>query len=236
MGKRIIARRRGAGTGTYRSPSHRHHGEIRFPPKSIREGAMVIDIVHAPGHSAPIAVLKGSSGTFYRMLATSGLTTGDKVGIGSGDVARGSLLPLSNIPDGTLVSNVEITPEDGGKLVRTAGTSALIVAHQSGGKVTLQLPSGHFKDVPGLCRAQVGIVAGGGRAERPFVKAGKKVLSYKSLAKAPFKVRGVAMNPVNHPHGGGSHQHVGRPSTVSAGAWPGTKVGRYSKRRKRKER
>ncbi len=235
MGKRIISRRRGAGTGTYRSPSHRHHGAIQFPPMRIQEATTVTELVHAPGHSAPVAVVKGPNGGSWRLLATSGLSTGDSLALGSGEVARGSVLPLSHIPDGALVSNIEVTPEDGGKLVRAAGTSALVVAHQ-GGKVTLQLPSGHFKDFPALCRAQIGIVAGGGRGERPFVKAGKKVLAYRSLAKAPFKVRGVAMNPVNHPFGGGSHQHVGRPSTVSSGTWPGAKVGRFGRKKKRKVR
>lgn len=233
MGKRTISRRRGAGTGTYRSPSHRHHGALRFPPASIREMATVTELVHAPGRSAPIAIAKGPAGISWRMLATSGLSTGDQISIGSGEVARGSLLPLEKIPDGALVSNIEVTPQDGGKLVRAAGTSALVVAHQ-GRKVTLKLPSGAFKDFPDLCRAQIGIVAGGGRSERPFVKAGKKVLAYRSLAKAPFKVRGVAMNPVNHPHGGGSHQHVGRPSSVSYGTWPGAKVGRYGKKPKKR--
>lgn len=235
MGKRIIPRRRGAGTGTYRSPSHRHHGAIRFPPASVRATGVVSQIEHAPGRSAPVATVKVENLGRFRFIATSGLATGDKVSLGAGDVVRGALFALTDIPDGTLVSNVELTPEDGGKLVRAAGASALVVAHQ-GGKVTLQLPSGAFKNVPDGCRAQVGTVAGGGRSERPFVKAGKKVLAYRSLAKAPFKVRGVAMNPVNHPFGGGSHQHVGRPSSVSSGTWPGAKVGRYGKKKRRREK
>jgi large subunit ribosomal protein L2 len=232
MGKRIISRRRGYGTGPYRSPSHRHHGAINFPSASVRAVGIVSTIEQAPGRSAPVATVKGENGGSWRFIATSGLATGDKVSIGAGELGRGALFTLAEIPDGTLVSNVELTPEDGGKLVRSAGASALVVAHQ-GGKVTLQLPSGAFKNFPGTCRAQIGIVAGGGRGERPFVKAGKKVLSYRSLAKAPFKVRGVAMNPVNHPFGGGAHQHVGRPSSVSSGTWPGAKVGRFGKKKRR---
>ncbi len=233
MGKRIISRRRGAGTGTYRSPSHRHHGAIRFPPPQVRGWGTVDELVQSPGRSAPVAVVRAEAGGSWRMVATAGLATGDRVSLGSGELVRGGYMALSSIPDGTLVSNVELTPMDGGKLVRAAGASALVVAHQ-GGRVTIQLPSGNFKQFPEGCRAQVGTVAGGGRSERPFVKAGKKVLAYRSLAKAPFKVRGVAMNPVNHPFGGGSHQHVGRPSTVSYGTWPGAKVGRFSKRPRRR--
>ncbi|MEK6911566.1 MAG: 50S ribosomal protein L2, partial [Candidatus Thermoplasmatota archaeon] len=79
----------------------------------------------------------------------------------------------------------------------------------------------------------IGVVAGAGRLDKPFAKAGKKVLGYRSLSKPALKVRGVAMNAVNHPHGGGSHQHVGGPSTVSWRAPPGRKVGRMSPKPKR---
>jgi large subunit ribosomal protein L2 len=236
VGKRIIARRRGSGTPTYRSPSHRHHGALVHPPHTVVGPATVTDILPAPGRTAPIAEVRASDGRTYRLIAPAGLRTGASIAINEGAVDRGSLLPLSAIPDGTLVSNLEVKPLDGGRLVRSAGASALVVAH-SGRAVTVQLPSGRFKDLLGGCRAQVGAVGGGGRRDRPIIKAGKKVHSTQSLARAPFKVRGVAMNPVNHPFGGGAHQHVGRPSTVSAGAWPGAKVGRFSpKRGKKRER
>ncbi len=235
MGKRIISRRRGAGTFTYRSPSHRHHGPVRLPDISLRVEGTVTALVHAPGRSSPVAEVRADDGKVFRLVAPAGAATGDRVALGAGPLARGSVLPLGQIPDGTLVSNIEIQPNDGGKMMRAAGTSALIVAREAS-TVTLQLPSGAFKRVHINCRAQIGPVAGGGRGERPFTKAGKKVLAYQSLAKAPFKVRGVAMNPVNHPFGGGAHQHVGRPSTVSSGTWPGAKVGRFGPRRKRAKR
>lgn len=235
MGKRIISRRRGAGTGPYRSPSHRHHGPIIHPAASLRGEGTVLTIQQAPGRSAPVAEIAAPNGEVLRTLAAAGLATGDKVALNHGAVDRGSLLPLADIPDGTLVCNLEVHPFDGGRLVRAGGASALVIAH-TGREVTVQLPSGAFKLFLGQCRAQVGAVAGGGRGERPFTKAGKKVLAYRSLAKAPFKVRGVAMNPVNHPFGGGAHQHVGRPSTVSSGTWPGAKVGRFGPRKKRKAR
>jgi large subunit ribosomal protein L2 len=228
MGKRIISRRRGSGTGRYRSPSHRHHGAVYHPSPSVVGEAKVLGLGPAPGRSAPVAELSAPDGTTITMLATAGLATGDTVSLGEGKVDRGSILPLGRIPDGTLISNIEVKPFDGGRLVRSAGASALVVAH-SGGEVTVQLPSGAFKQFLAPCRAVVGAVAGGGRKERPIIKAGKKVWSARSLARAPFKVRGVAMNPVNHPFGGGAHQHVGRPSTVKSGTWPGAKVGRFSR-------
>ncbi|HYA10515.1 MAG TPA: 50S ribosomal protein L2 [Thermoplasmata archaeon] len=232
MGKRIGSRRRGAGTGAYTSPSHRHHGAIYLPGEDVVGEAKVVSIDPAPGRTAPVASLAAADGARYRILAPAGLATGDSVSFGEGKVDRGSVLPLARIPDGTLVSNLEVKPFDGGRLVRAAGTSALVVAH-AGAEVTVQLPSGAFKQFLSTCRAEVGAVGGSGRHERPVIKAGKKVLSVRSLARPAFKVRGVAMNPVNHPFGGGAHQHVGRPSTVKSGAWPGAKVGRFSRSQSR---
>jgi large subunit ribosomal protein L2 len=235
MGKRIISRRRGSGTGTYRSPSHRHHGSIYHPAPSMVGEGTVVRIVPAPGRTAPVAEVVGPGGQALRVLASAGLATGDTITFQEGRVDRGSILPLGKIPDGTLVSNLEVKPFDGGRLVRSGGSSALVVAHTET-EVTVQLPSGAFKQFLLTCRAQVGAVGGGGRRERPIIKAGKKVLSTRSLARAAFKVRGVAMNPVNHPFGGGAHQHVGRPSTVASGTWPGAKVGRFSRSVRKKKR
>lgn len=190
-------------------------------------------IQQSPGRSAPTARIQLPPGEEFHILAPAGIATGDHISLNDGKLERGSLLPLESIPDGTLVSNIEVKPFDGGRLVRAAGTSATVVAH-SGREVTVELPSGVFKTFLATCRAQVGGVAGGGRTERPFIKAGKKVWAFRTLARPPFKVRGVAMNPVNHPHGGGAHQHVGRPSTVSSGTWPGAKVGRFSRSQRKK--
>lgn len=233
MGKRIISRRRGSGTGRYRSPSHRHHGAIYHPSPTLVGEGTVTAILPAPGRSAPVAEILTPQGETVRVLASAGLATGDTIAFQEGKVDRGSILPLERIPDGTLVSNLEVKPFDGGRLVRTAGTSALVVAH-TGRDVTVQLPSGAFKQLLATCRAQVGAVGGGGRRERPIIKAGKKFWATRSLARQPFKVRGVAMNPVNHPFGGGAHQHVGRPSTVASGTWPGAKVGRFSRSARKK--
>ncbi len=128
--------------------------------------------------------------------------------------------------------NIEGKPGDGGKFVRTAGTAGTLVSR--GEKVVVLMPSGSFKTFDPRCKAAIGVVAGGGQKDKPFGKSGNKFHAYTSKAKAYFKVRGVAMNPVDHPHGGGSHQHVGRPSTVSRNASPGRKVGRLSPKKRRK--
>ncbi|MCX8174204.1 MAG: 50S ribosomal protein L2 [Thermoplasmata archaeon] len=236
MGKRIIPRRRGHGSPVYRSPSHRHHGEVKYPGLKVMGVGVVKDILHSPAHTAPVAEVEMENGEMYRFLAVDGLTLNSKIYIGeNAPIERGNILPLKKIPEGTYVYNIELVPGDGGKLIRAAGSAALVVAVAQD-NVVVQLPSGQFRTVNGNCRATVGIVAGAGRKERPFAKAGKKVHAFRSLSKAPFKVRGVAMNPVNHPFGGGSHQHVGRPSTISSGAWPGQKVGRLAPKRKKLKR
>jgi len=122
-------------------------------------------------------------------------------------------------------------PGDGGRFVRAAGAQAVVVSQ--GDRTVIQLPSGQFRTFHPDCRATIGAVAGAGRGDKPFYRAGKKWFSFRSFSKAYFIVRGVAMNPVDHPHGGGSHQHVGKPSTVGFDAPPGRKVGRMSPQPKR---
>ena len=100
MGKRIISRRRGAGTGRYRSPSHRHHGPIYHPGPSVVGEGRVVGIVMAPGRTAPVAEVQGPDGKVHRTLAMAGLATGDPVAFQRGAVGRGSILPLAEIPDG----------------------------------------------------------------------------------------------------------------------------------------
>lgn len=225
------AQRRGKGSRTYSSPSHRHRGQIAIPAIDDTDG-VVVDIVHSPGHTAPLAKVRFGNEEVL-MIASDGLKVGEYVSIGKVLIERGHVLPLGRIPESTLVFNVESKPGDGGKFARSAGTAAMIVSH--GERTVLRLPSGKYRTFDPKCRATVGVVAGSGRGEKPLAKAGKKVTAYRSRAKAAFGTSGVAMNPVSHPHGGGSHQHVGKPSTVSANAPPGRKVGRLSpKRRKRR--
>jgi large subunit ribosomal protein L2 len=170
-------------------------------------------------------------GTEYLLIAPDGLHVGQKVVVGGNEVSRGNVVALGDLPEGTLVYNLELHPGDGGKLCRAAGATAVVVSQ--GDSTLVQLPSGSFRAIDPRCRASVGVVAGAGQGDKPIMKAGKKWHVYRSRAKRPFKVSGVAMNVVSHPHGGGSHQHVGRPSTVPYNAPPGRKVGRLSPKPKR---
>ena len=232
MGRRIIPQRRGKGSSTYRSPSHRHLAKPGYPSTQETFG-QVIDLHHAPGRTAPLAEVEFDHGETSFVIAPLGLQVGQEIDIGPDSaIEKGNVLPLSKIPVGTYVYNIELEPLDGGKLVKAAGEYAVIVTKE-GNKTILRLPSDQFKRVDSRCRATIGIVAGGGRTEKPFAKAGNKFHTYKSRAKRPKKVRGIAMNAVDHPHGGGDHQHVGVPSSVSSNASPGRKVGRLSSKKKK---
>jgi large subunit ribosomal protein L2 len=168
-------------------------------------------------------------GTTHTLLAHEGLSIGAQIQFTTKSVIKpGNIVPLDAIPEGTPIYNIETSPGDGGKLVRSAGTYASVVSHGDG--VIIKLPSGSHKKLPSRCRATIGVVAGGGRKEKPLLKAGKKYHAIASKARKYPIVRGVAMNPVNHPHGGG-HTGLGRPSTVSKGAPPGRKVGTIAAKR-----
>jgi large subunit ribosomal protein L2 len=208
-------------------------GAIKHPEAMFKSG-IITDIVHAPGRSGPLAKID-FQGKEQLVIAAEGMTVGHAFLSGPGVAATaGNILPLVALPEGTLVHNIEARPGDGGKFVRTSGSTASVVS--KGDKVVLLMPSGSFKAFDPRCRASIGTVAGGGHTEKPFGKSGNKFHAYRSRAKAYFKVKGVAMNPVNHPHGGGSHPHVGKPSTVGRNAPPGRKVGRLSPQKKPKEK
>ncbi len=234
MGKRIIPQRRGHGSSVYRAPSHRYAGRPVNP--KIREGrGYVVEIFHDPGHTAPLARVKFESGEEYLMIAHLGMYEGQEIQVGeNAEIRPGNVLPLGNIPEGVPIYNIEARPGDGGKYIRSGGNYAQVVTH--GVKTTVQMPSGEFKLFDPKCRATIGIIAGGGRKEKPMLKAGKIYHAWRSKARKHVRVRGVAMNAVNHPHGGGNHQHVGRPSTVSRHAPPGRKVGRLSPKKKKRKR
>lgn len=229
MGKHIIPQRRGKGSLVYRSPSHRHVG----PAGHLRQGNyQVKDIIHAPGRNAPLLIVSGTGGKGYQ-IGFSGAYVGQTIDVGPAvKSAPGHTTSLGKIPDGTTVYNIESKPGDGGKFCRTAGSGALVVSH--GENVTLRLSSGKIRAFHPACMATVGSVAGSGARDAPVLKAGNSHHFYRSKAKRPYSVRGVAMNAINHPHGGGNHQHVGRASTVGRGAPPGRKVGRLSPKKRRK--
>jgi large subunit ribosomal protein L2 len=233
MGRRIRGQRRGAGTPTFRAPSHRYKAELSH--RNVEDGDVVagevVDIEHDPARSAPVAAVEFEDGDQRLVLAPEGVTVGDEIQVGvSAAIEPGNTLPLAEIPEGVPVCNVEANPGDGGKFARASGVSATLLAHER--KVAVvQLPSDEMKRLDPQCRATIGVVAGGGRTEKPILKAGKKHHKAKARGMVWPRVRGVAMNAVDHPFGGGGRQHPGKPKSISRNAPPGRKVGDISSRR-----
>jgi len=226
MGKKLIQQRRGRTKGRYSAPTHRSRGEIKYLPGKIKRAGIVEDIIHDPGHTAPLASVRLEDNKKILTLAPEGIKVGDEIKYSDnkGKIKIGNVLPVGKIDEGFPIHNIELSPGDGGKLVRAGGNHATVVSHNSG-KTVIRLPSGKFKTIQSLCRATMGVLAGGGRKDKPFLKAGKKYHAFRTRGKQYPVVRGVAMNSVAHPHGGGGHQHVGKPYTVKRGASPGRKVG-----------
>lgn len=159
--------------------------------------------------------------------------TGQQVSCGEDAcLAIGNVLPIGRMPEGTYVCNIEERAGDCGKLARASGTYALVVSHNPETNQTrVKLPSGQKKLISSKSRAMVGIVAGGGRVDKPLLKAGNAYHKYHVRRNIWPRVRGVAMNPVEHPFGGGNHQHTGTPTTRGRRLSPGAKVGLVAARR-----
>jgi large subunit ribosomal protein L2 len=233
MGRRIQGQRRGRGGPTFRAPSHRYKAELDHKKGAQDEtiAGEVVDIEHDPARSAPVAAVEFEDGDRRLVLAPEGVTVGEAIQVGvSAEIKPGNTLPLAEIPEGVPVCNVESSPGDGGKFARASGTSAQLMTHDKRVAV-VKLPSGQVKRLNPQCRATVGVVAGGGRTEKPFVKAGNKHHKMKARGTKWPRVRGVAMNAVDHPFGGGGRQHPGKPKSVSRNAPPGRKVGDLASKR-----
>lgn len=232
MGHRITTQSRGAGGSTYRAPSHRYKAALKHLGRTNETvNGVIVDIEHDPARHAPIAKVEVEGAKDTYVLVTEGLGVGDEMSWGSdASYKNGNTLPMSSIPTGAYICNIEARPNDGGKFVRASGVQAMITDKMEG-RVAVRMPSGKTKWFNGECRATVGVVAGGGRSEKPFVKAGKKYHKMKNTASNWPRVRGQAMNVIDHPFGGGGHQHAGRPKTVSRGTPPGRKVGHVAARR-----
>jgi large subunit ribosomal protein L2 len=200
---RVTARHRGGG-------AKRRYRRIDF--KRTKDGvpARVATIEYDPNRSANIALLNYADGEKRYILAPQGLRVGDQISSGEGaDISPGNSLALARIPTGTVVHNVELVPGQGGRLGRAAGTAIQVVAKE-GPMVSLRLPSAEVRMVRGECRATIGSLS---NTEHQNVKIGKAGRN-RHKGRRP-QTRGVAMNPVDHPHGGGEAHHTpgGHPVT-----------------------
>ncbi len=189
--------------------------------------ASVIAIEYDPNRSSRIALLEYEDGEKRYILAPDGVKVGAKVisSHNGAPIKPGNAMLMRDIPDGVLIHNIEMKPGKGGQMARSAGTYARIMAKE-GGMVSLKLPSGEMRQVPENCQATIGVV---GNKSHENVNSGKAGRS-RWLGRRPT-VRGVAMNPIDHPHGGGEGRTSGGRHPVSP--W-GTPTKGYKTRKKNK--
>ena len=202
----LAKKKKNAGRNSYGRITVRHQGGgnrqkyriIDFKRKKDDMPATVIGIEYDPNRTSNIALIKYEDGTLNYILAPLGLKDGDKVISGAkSDIRIGNCLPIENIPVGTLIHNIELNPGQGGKLVRTAGQSAQLMAKE-GKYAHVRLPSGEMRLVLAKCRATIGTIGNTDHGNIKLGKAGRK----RHMGIRPT-VRGSVMNPVDHPHGGG---------------------------------
>jgi large subunit ribosomal protein L2 len=214
---RITVRRRGGG-------HKRRYRVIDFKRNKTGIPAKVASVEYDPNRSARIALLNYVDGEKRYIIAPKGLEVGDTVETGpQADIRPGSAMPLVNIPLGTWVYNIEMIPGKGGQIARSAGTYAQLMAKE-GRYALLRLPSGELRQFINRCLATIGQVGNLDHENQKIGKAGRN----RWLGKRP-KVRGVAMNPVDHPHGGGE----GR---TSGGRHPVTPWGKPTKGAKTRDK
>ena len=214
----IAKKKKNAGRNSYGKITVRHHGggnkqkyRIIDFKRNVDESAKVIGVEYDPNRTAYIALLENEAGKKSYIIAPVGLTDGDVVSAGAdADIKPGNVLPISAIPVGTIIHNIELYPGKGAQLVRSAGAFAQLMAKENG-TAQVRLPSGEVRIVRLECKATIGQV---GNLEHETVKLGKAGKT-RHLGIRPT-VRGSVMNPCDHPHGGGEGKSpVGRPGPVT---------------------
>ncbi len=215
----LVSLKKNSGRNSYGRITVRHRGGgmrrkyriIDFKRDKFDIPATVASVEYDPNRSAFIALLQYEDGEKRYILQPAGLKVGDTVVAGTGaDIKPGNALPLTNIPVGTVVHNVELYPGRGGQLARAAGNSAQLMAKE-GVYALLRLPSGELRNVPANCMATIGQVGNVDHENVKIGKAGRK----RHMGWRPT-VRGSVMNPCDHPHGGGEGKApIGRPGPVT---------------------
>lgn len=222
MGKRIISQRRGKGSHTYRVPTR------AFKPNLIyrKVPGVITDIVNDPLRNSPLAEVAYADNNKGYIVAMEGMKVGDRI--------ENSVVPVVSATEGQRISCIETYPNSGPKLCRSPGSFA-IVESKTEKECVIVLPSKKKMKVNSQCLVTLGIPAGEGRNEKPWVKAGKKWTAMHARGKLYPRTSGVAMNAVDHPFGGG-YTGLGKPKSVSRDAPPGRKVGSIASRRTGRKR
>lgn len=222
MGKNLTQQKRGKGSPTYKSVTFRGPGDAKLLKKN---SALIVDLIQSAYHNAPLAVLIYDNKEKGLTIATEGMKVGDTFTIGNPDnLSHGNAMFLKDIPEGVSICNIENAPGDGGQFLRASGAFGKVFSKTKDG-VRVQLRSKKFKTFNDNCLAMIGTVAGGGRKDKPFLKAGNKFKAMKSKNKYWPIVSAASMNAVDHPLGGARSSRKGRPTIAPKNAPPGRKVG-----------
>ncbi len=230
MGKKLRQQRRGKGSNLYTKLPGTFNTSVSYAKEPSFTGyAEVMGLKNDTGHTSPVMEVAYDDFSRSFMLAPEGIAIGAKIHFGSGSYSIGSVMRLADIPEGIPIFNIESVPGDGGKYVKAAGAYAYITS-RTGNTVTVLMPSKAMVTMDSACRAQLGVVAGGGMSDQPLVKAGKNHYIMHAINRTWPRNRGVKMNPVDHPFGGKQH-HKGKSSMTSRNAPPGRKVGHIAARR-----
>jgi large subunit ribosomal protein L2 len=225
MGKRLISQRRGRGTHTFKAKLRGIKSQYFNIEKEteVKKGE-ITDLIKDTGRNAIMAEISFNDGTIQNVVAAEGLFLGQRIEQGKGaSISIGNITEIGDLPEGCPVFNIEKVRGDGGAAVKTSGSYGLLLTKDSK-KAIIKLPSGKLLNLPLNVRATIGNVSCGGRMEKPFIKAGNKFFAMKSKRKMYPRVRGVAMNALDHPFGGAQH-HPGKSKSTARNAPPGRKVG-----------
>src|SRR3989338_2284516 len=227
MGKRLKTQRRGAGSPIYAATMNGVADAKYINYSEIEAGVQrgeIIELLNDPGRSSVLAQVVYESGKIEYVIAAEGMFVGKVIEHGEGATLEiGNVKTLGSCPEGCPIFNIEKFEGDGGSLVRSSGMYGLIMTKDAK-SVYVKMPSGVIISLRPQNRATIGIASGGGRKDKPYVKAGKRYFAMKGKHKKYPYPRAIAMNALNHPFGGANH-HPGKSKSTSRHAAPGRKVG-----------
>ena len=223
MGKRITSQARGHGSLVFRVRKKAYRYKIKYP-SAINGKTRIIKLLHSAAHSSPLIKLQIQDNhiVFYN-LAFNKAFEGQEINLNEKEVRAGDIAMLKDIEPGTKVYNIENQPGDGGKFIRSAGSSAQITKKEKG-SVRLLMPSKKTKEFDERCRATIGVPAGSGRLDKPVMKAGNRFHAMKAKGRKWHRTSAVKVNAVDHPFGGGSGKRI-KSKIAKRNAPPGRKVG-----------
>ena len=228
MGKRIIQQARGKGSLTYRVRKQAFSKRIGYPSQDKKGEAEIIAIVHSAAHSAPLMKVMINNQTFYNP-AFNGAFVGQKIFL-DGEAKEGNILPIGKISPGTQIYNIERNPGDGGKMIRTAGSFAVVSKQMENKLVVVSFSNKKIVTLNPACRATIGRIAGDGKILKPFVKAGKKHYKMKAVNRLWPRTSAVKVNAVDHPFGSGRGKRI-KQKIAQRNAPAGQRVGHIRPRR-----